>query len=73
MGSAFSPEYEAYVPYILFYLAVSHSLYQDDVTSMSYHGSHPFPRQSFPFDLLIDSKSDPSVSKVVQQLGFVAL
>ena len=33
----------------------------------------PCPRQSFLVDLLIDPKSDPSVSKVVQQLGFVGL
>ena len=43
---------------------------QADVSSMSVYKSLLSNAVS-PFDLLVDPKSDPSVSKVVQQLGFV--
>ena len=42
---------------------------QADVSSMSPNKLSP-SKAVIPFDLLIEPKSDPSVSKVVQQLGF---
>ena len=44
---------------------------QADVSSMFSNRLHPFSKAVLPCDILFDLKSDPSVSKVVQQLGFV--